>query len=60
MKEKHLVIGLGEVGLSLAKVFKCNGEDKFKNIINLDLTDKEAKTSFDETFPTFMGKQSSL
>jgi len=30
--KKHLVVGLGEVGLALVKVFKCDGEDKFKNI----------------------------
>lgn len=29
---KHLVIGLGEVGMALVKVFKCDGEDKFQNI----------------------------
>lgn len=32
MKEKHLVVGLGEVGMALVKVFKCSGEDSFKNI----------------------------
>lgn len=32
LKTKHLVIGLGEVGASLVEVFKCDGEDKFKNI----------------------------
>lgn len=30
--KKHLVIGLGEVGMALTKVFKCDGEDKFKDI----------------------------
>lgn len=30
--KKHLVIGLGEVGMALVKVFKCDGEDKFKDI----------------------------
>lgn len=29
---KHLVIGLGEVGSGLVEVFKCDGEDKFKDI----------------------------
>lgn len=29
---KHLVIGLGEVGMALTKVFKCDGEDKFQDI----------------------------
>jgi len=29
---KHIVIGLGEVGMALAKVFKCDGEDKHKGI----------------------------
>lgn len=28
----HLVIGLGEVGQALQKIFKCDGEDKYKNI----------------------------
>lgn len=28
----HVVVGLGEVGLALTLLFKCNGEDKFKNI----------------------------
>jgi hypothetical protein len=28
---KHLVIGLGEVGKALQKVFKADGEDRFKN-----------------------------
>lgn len=32
MKNKHLVIGLGEVGVALAEVFKSDKEDKFKNI----------------------------
>ena len=30
--KKHLVIGLGEVGMALTKVFKCDGEDKFQDI----------------------------
>lgn len=29
---KHLIIGLGEVGMALVKVFKADGEDKFKDI----------------------------
>lgn len=29
---KHCVIGLGEVGMALVKVFKADGEDKFKEI----------------------------
>lgn len=29
---KHLIIGLGEVGNALVKVFKADGEDKFQNI----------------------------
>jgi UDP-N-acetyl-D-mannosaminuronate dehydrogenase len=29
---KHLVIGLGEVGMALVEVFKCDGEDKHKGI----------------------------
>lgn len=28
----HAVIGLGEVGLALVEVFKCDGEDPFKDI----------------------------
>jgi hypothetical protein len=29
---KHVVIGLGEVGSALVEVFKCDGEDSFKDI----------------------------
>ena len=29
---KHCIIGLGEVGMALVKIFKCDGEDKFKDI----------------------------
>lgn len=32
IEKKHLVIGLGEVGLALQEVFECDGEDPVKNI----------------------------
>lgn len=33
INKNHLVVGLGEVGLALSKVFKCDGEDPYKNIM---------------------------
>jgi hypothetical protein len=38
--KKHLILGLGEVGMALVKVFKCDGEDKFKDI---EATEKNYK-----------------
>jgi hypothetical protein len=51
--KKHLVIGLGEVGLALVKVFKCDGEDKFKDIEATEKSYKFLHIAFpykDETF----------
>ena len=38
--KKHLVIGLGEIGSALVQIFKCDGEDRFKDI---EATEKEYK-----------------
>lgn len=51
--KKHLVVGLGEVGMALVKVFKCDGEDKFKDIEASERTYKFLHIAFpykDETF----------